>query len=333
VRYEDGAGPETCAESVIAEFAADPESRGLDAVVARGGFLPRPPGKLAAGTYVLAERRDGGIVVDVAMVEAIVNRAEMSHASNLGIPIAARLAERLRVPAFVVDPVVVDEFQPEAEISGYAPIRRRSIAHALSIRSAARRTAERMGARLERSSYVVAHLGSGITVAAVCKGRIVDNTIALMGEGPFSPQRAGTLPLKDVIDLCYSGRFTREELVEELSSRGGLYSYLGVADMEVIEARIEDGDGEARAAVEAMAYQIAKNVGAMCVAAGPDAEAIILTGGLARSAYVTQSLKRRLAHLLPVIVLKNTPEMEAMALGACRVLAGQESPKRYQESQ
>ncbi len=316
-------------DAVVREFLSQHDIRELDAIVARGGLLARPAGKLPGGTYVIAEVRNGQVVVDEAIVRAITEHPESRHASNLGIPMAAALAPEFGVPAFVVDPVIVDEFCPEAEVSGYAPIARRSVAHVLSVRSAAVRMAEKTGAHVEHANYVVAHLGSGITVAAVRGGRIVDNNIALLGEGPFTPQRAGTLPLKDIIELCYSGRFTKEQLFEELTQRGGLQSYLGEHRMEEIEKRIEAGDERARLVVEAMVYQIAKTVGAMAVAVGPDCEAVILTGGLARSDVVVRSLKRRLTHLFPVLVLRDTLEMQEMALGACRVLAGQEQPRHY----
>lgn len=316
-------------EAVVREFLTRHNIHELDAIAARGGLLPRPKGKLPGGTYVVAEVRDGQVVVDEAIVRAITQHAEGRHASNLGIPIAAALAREFRVPAFVVDPVTVDEFCPEAEFSGYAPITRRSIAHVLSVRSAAVRMAEKTGAHVEHANYVVAHLGSGITVAAVRGGRIVDNNIAFLGEGPFTPQRAGTLPLRELIELCYSGRFTKEQLFEELTQRAGLQSYLGEHRMEEIEKRIAAGDERARLAVEAMVYQIAKTIGAMAVAVGPDCEAVILTGGLARSETIVRSLKRRLTHLFPVLVLRDTLEMQEMALGACRVLAGQEEAKRY----
>jgi len=306
-------------EERVREFLGEHQVGSLDAVVARGGFLPRPEEKLPGGTYL----------VDEAMVAAI-ERAEFDHPSNLAIPLAAKLARELSVQAFVVDPVVADEFCEEAEFSGYAPIRRRSVAHMLSVRAAAHEMAAKTGTPIEQTNYVVAHLGSGITVAAVRGGRVVDNNIAFLGEGPFSPQRVGTLPLADIIALCYSGRFSREELIEELTTRGGLVSYLGTHDVEAIEARIAGGDQDARRALEAMCYQIAKAIGSMIVAAGPDAEAVILTGGLARSAFVVRSLKRRLSHLLPVLVLRDCPEMAAMALGACRVLCGDEQPRRYQ---
>ena len=301
----------------------------VDAIAGRGGFLPRPDAKLEAGTYVLAERRDGKIVVDESLLVAI-DRPEKPHASNLGIPVAAALARKLNAPAYVVDPVMVDEFTPEAEISGYAPIARRSTSHALSVRAAARRAAQALGRRIEDMNLIVAHLGGGITVAAVVGGRMVDNNIALLGGGPFTPQRAGQLPLGEVIDLCYSGRFTREELIEELTRRGGLQSYLGEHRMEAIEQRIADGDEQARVVVDAMVYQIAKEIGAAYVAAGCDVEAVVLTGGVVRSEYVRTALRRRLGRLAPVMVFEESLEMEALAGGAADVLAGRCQARRYE---
>ena len=301
----------------------------LDAVVGRGGFLPRPPGKLAGGTYVVAERREGHLVVDQDMVSAVLDHAEKDHASNLGIPIAAELARQLNVPAFAVDPVVVDEFIPEAEISGYAPIVRRSTSHALSVRAAARWAARAVGRPLEDIHLVVAHLGGGITVAAVRRGRMIDNNIALLGSGPFTPQRAGQLPMDELIALCYSGRFTQSELIEELTQRGGLQSYLGEHRMEVIEQRIEAGDDRARLVVDAMIYQIAKEIGAMVVAAGCDVEAIVLTGGLARSQRIRTGVRQRVGRLAPVMLFPGSLEMAAMAAGAVAVLSGSEPPRRY----
>ena len=301
----------------------------VDAVAARGGFLPRPPGKLPGGTYLVAELRDGKVAVDEAMVSAVLEHPEMTHASNFGIPVAAVLARQLDVPAFAVDPVVVDEFVPEAEVAGYAGIVRRSTSHALSVRAAARRAAREIGRPVEDINVVVAHLGGGITVAAVRRGKMIDNNIALLGGGPFTPQRAGQLPAGELIDLCYSGRFTRSELVEELTRRGGLESYLGEHRMEVIEKRIADGDEHARLVVDAMVYQIAKEIGAMFVAAGCDVEAIVLTGGLVRSKLIQTALRGRVGQLAPVMVFEESLEMAALAAGAIDVLAGREQPRPY----
>lgn len=295
------------------------DTQKVDAVAARGGFLPRPAEKLAGGTYG----------VDEAMVSAVLDHPEKDHASNLGIPVAAALARELKVTTFVVDPVVVDEFAPEAELSGYAPIVRRSTSHALSVREAARRAAQAIGMPLEEINLVVAHMGGGITVAAVRKGKMVDNNIALLGGGPFTPQRAGQLPTDELIELCYSGRFTRSELVEELTKRGGLQSYLGEHRMETIEHQIEEGDEHARLVVDAMVYQIAKEIGAMFVAAGSDVEAIVLTGGLARSKLVRTGLRGRVGRLAPVMVFEGSLEMAALAAGAVEALSGCETPQKY----
>ncbi len=302
----------------------------VDAVAARGGLPPRPEGKLAHGTYVVAERTGGRIVVDEQIVSGVLDRPEKAHASNMGIPLAAALAQQLAIPAYVVDPVVVDEFAPEAEVSGYAPVVRRSTSHALNVRAVARRAAEAIGRPLEDVNLVVAHLGGGITVAAVRRGMMVDNNIALLGGGPFTPQRAGELPLDELIELCYSRRFTRDELIEELTKRGGLRSYLGSDRMEEIEQRIAGGDEHARRIVDAMIYQIAKEIGAMFVAVGCDVEAIVLTGGLTRSELVRTALRRRVGRLAPVIVFEGSLEMEALAAGAIDVLSGREQPRRYE---
>lgn len=316
--------PEACTDirhrsAEIERFIATHQIGSVDAVVGRGGFLPRPKGKLAGGTYL----------VDDAMVKAITQRAERRHASNLGIPLAAELAKRFGVPAYVVDPVMVDEFAPVAEVSGYAGITRQSVGHVLSVHGAAEKVAEKIGLPVERINLVVAHLGSGFTIAAVRGGKIVDSNIALLGEGPFTPQRAGTLPLNELVELCYSGRFSKEELLEELTLRGGLRSYLGDNRMEEIEKRIAAGDEKARQIVEAMIYQIAKTIGAMCVVIGPEVEGIVLTGGLARSELVVRGLKNQISHLAPVFVLEQSPEMERMAQAVGRMLAGEEKPLRY----
>ena len=304
----------------------------IDAVAARGGFLPRPAEKLAGGSYLVAEKCDGKIIVDDAIVSAVRDHPEREHASNYGAPIAAALAQKLGVPALIVDPVVVDEFSPEAELSGYEPIVRRSTSHALSIRAAARKTAQDIGRPFEDINLVVAHLGGGITVAAVRGGKIVDNNIALLGGGPFTPQRAGELPTGELIDLCYSGRFTRDELIAELTKKGGLQSYLGTHRMEEIEQQIATGDKRASLAVDAMCYQIAKEIGKAFVAAGCDVEAIVLTGGLTYSKLVRDNLRRRVIRLAPVIVYAGSLEMAALAAGAINMLSGRHTPTRYNAS-
>ena len=305
---------------------------GVDAIAARGGFLPRNETRIEGGVYTVAERREGHVEIGEAILRAVQEEPEMDHACNYGIPVAARLALELDVPAYIVDPVVVDEFTPEASVSGYAGILRRSTAHALSVRACARRAAKDMGRPLEAISLVVAHMGGGITVAAVRRGKIVDNNIALLGGGPFTPQRAGQLPTGEVLRLCYSGRFTEDELKRELTKRGGLRSYLGEDRMEVIEEHIAAGDERAQSIVDAMIYQIAKEIGAMAVAAGSPVDAIVFTGGLSRSPYIRRGLRRRVESLAPVLVYQGSLEMEALAEGALRVLDGRETPRHFRNA-
>jgi len=304
----------------------------IHAVSVRGGFLPRPPEKLRSGTYLLAESTEAGILINEEMVRGVTEDPEKEHPSNWGIPLGAYLAKALDIPCYVVDPVVVDEFSPEAELSGYDGIVRRSTAHALSVKAAAREAALHVGRSLRDISLVVAHLGGGITVAAVRRGRIVDNNIALLGGGPYTPQRTGHLPMGEVIDLSHREGRNQEELIRRLTQEGGLRSYLGEHRMERIEQRIAEGDEQARLVVNGMIYQIAKEIGSQYVAAGCDIEAIVLTGGLARSSFVVNGVRERIGRLAPVLVFPGSLEMRALALGALRALSGEETPLRYRVS-
>jgi butyrate kinase len=297
----------------------------VDAVAAPGGFLPRPAGELSRGVYLVAERREGGVVVDEAIVSAAGDQPESEGATAL----AAALAQKLGVPALIVAPAVIDEFTPEAELSGYEPIVRRSTSNPLSLGAAVSRAAQDIGLPPDNISLVVAHLDHAITVAAIRSGKIIDSTSAEPCGGPFTSRRAGDLPMGGLIDLCYSGRFTREELIEELTMRGGLWSYLGTDRMEDIEKRIADGDEGARLAADAMVYQIAKEIGKAFVAAGCDVDAIVLTGRLTRSKWVQAALRRRVVRLSPVIVYQGSLDMAALAADAIDVLSGRRQPLRY----
>jgi butyrate kinase len=281
--------------------------------------------------YEVARLEARRLVIDEHIVSAIVDHSPLQHASNLGIPLAAALARRLNVPAFAVDPVVVDELSPVAAISGFAPVQRRSLGHVLSVKAASRRAARRLGRDVGRINLVVAHLGGGITIAAVQGGRITDANIALLGDGPFTPQRAGCLPLGDVIELCYSDEFSQEELQHELSVRGGMHSYLGTHDVEEVERRIDSGDEKAALVVDAMIYRVANYIGAMSVALEGRIDAVAVTGGMARSRRVVSEVRRRVSHLAPVLVFPGSLEMEAMAEGARRALDGDEPVRRWSD--
>jgi len=313
----------------IKEFLGANTDRKIDAIVGRGGFLNRQGQRLGSGVYTICNVINSKLRTEHDLISGVRDCAEMDHASNLGIPIAARLAREYFVPAFSVDPVVVDEFQTEARYSGYAPIERRNVGHVLSIRAAARKAAENVGLPFEKSSFVVAHLGGGISIAAVKNGKIIDSTIALLGEGPFTPQRAGTLPQKDLIDLCFSGRFTKVELETELSKHAGLISYLHEDSLLKIEERIAHGDKAAEEAVDAMVYRIAKEIGSMNVVLGNASNGIVLAGGIARSELVAGKISKRVGSLAQIIVFKQNLEMEALATGAFHALLGQEQPIKY----
>lgn len=300
-----------------------------DAVVGRGGFIRCDHCRIRAGVYEVVALDQGRAVLRQDIYRGVTASPELDHASNFGIPVAARVALDLNIPAFCVDPIVVDDFQELARFSGYAPVERRSLAHVLSVRAMCRKAADQLGLALTACKMVAAHLGGGITVAAVRDGRMVDCNNALLGGGPFTPQRVGSLPMRDLIDLCYSGRFSKPELHRELLKRGGLMSYLDDDDMQRISRRIDAGDTRAAQVVEAMIYQIAKEIGAMAMAAGGPVDAVVCSGGLCHAPRVTEPLRERVGHLAPVMVFPGSLEMEAMAHGALRILTGVEQPLAY----
>jgi butyrate kinase len=287
----------------------------LDAVVGRGGIL-RP---IPSGTYLVSEK----------MLDELRHPKEREHASNLGAIIADEIAQRAGVPAFIVDPVCVDEFDEIARISGLSEIERRSLSHALNLKVAARRVARELGKRYDEVNLVVAHLGGGISVSAHRRGRMIDVNQALDGTGPFAPERAGGLPVGDVIRLCYSGRYTYEEMSKKIAGRGGLVAHLGTNDARQVERRIEEGDQHARLIYQAMAYQIAKEIGLMATVLKGDVDAIVLTGGLARSDMLVDWIVERVEWIAPAMIYPGEDEMLAMAQGALRVLRGQEEARDY----
>jgi butyrate kinase len=305
----------------------------LSAVAGRGGLL-RP---VEGGTYTVSE---------ALLADARADR-QGTHASNLGCALAHALADdatRERraafetsseggsppppVPAFVVDPVSTDEFLELARYSGLPQIPRRSLSHALSIHALVRQVVGREGRGLEGSRFVVAHLGGGISVCPVVNGKILDANNANSG-GPFSPSRAGGLPTQELLGLVGSGEYTVDELREMTLRRGGLLAYLATDDAREVEARIKDGDGEALEVFQAMAYQIAKEVGAMATVVEGGPERILLTGGLASSTLLTGWIQERVGFLAPVEVWPEVGEMEALARGALRILRGEEEAKEY----
>jgi butyrate kinase len=291
------------------------ELNSLSAVVGRGGLL-RP---IESGTYTVNER----------MLQDLRMPKEREHASNLGAIIAHDIAGRAGVPAYIVDPVCVDEFEPIARISGLPEIERRSLSHALNLKAVARRAAQDLGRPYTELNLVMVHLGGGISVAPHRKGRMIDVNQALDGTGPFSPERAGGLPVGDVVRMCYSGKYTYEQMFKKLAGRGGLVAHLGTNDAREVERRIAAGDKHAALVYEAMAYQIAKEIGLMATVLYGQVDAIVITGSLAYSKMLLDWIIPRVQWIAPVRVYPGEDEMLALTQGTLRVLRGEEQPKEY----
>lgn len=292
----------------------DVQLEAIDAVVGRGGLL-RP---MAGGTYAVNER----------MLTDLLGCSYGEHASNLGGIIAHDLGQEYGRPAFIVDPVTVDEFWDVARVSGLPLLERLSQSHALNMKAVARAVAARMGKRYDEVKFVVIHLGSGTSVSAHLNGRMVDVNNA-NNEGPFSAERCGGLPASLLVDLCYSGRFSHREMKDMLTRSGGVYAYLGTKDMAEAESRARSGDDRARLVLEAMAYQVAKEIGAQCAVLSGNVDRIIITGGMANSEYITGMIADRVRKLAPVETVPGEEELPALALGALRVLRGEEEAKTY----
>lgn len=287
----------------------------LSAVVGRGGVL-KP---VTSGTYLVNE----------AMLADVKGEKYGSHASNLGALIAFDLAQTLKIPAFVVDPVVVDEMDDLARITGMPGIARLSRFHALNQKAMARRAALDLGRSYEEVNLIVTHLGGGITVGAHLRGRVIDVNDALAGDGPFSPERCGRLPVSLFMELCYSNKFTKEEMTRKLTGQGGLVAHLGTNNGAEVEQRIAQGDEQARLIFQGLAYNIAKEIGGCGAVLKGQVDAVVITGGLAHSKMLVEWVKERVEFLAPVLIYPGEDEMEALAAGALRVLRGQEEAKEY----
>ena len=286
----------------------------LHAVVGRGGLF----GPMESGTYRVNE----------AMLQEMRLPGPREHASNLGVLIAQEIAERAGVAAFTVDPPAVDEMDDIARISGLAEIEWPSFSHALNTKAIARRAAADLGKSYADLNLVVAHIGGGISITAHRKGRMVDVRGGI-DSGPLSPERSGSLPLTDLIELCYSGRFAREELKKYLIGRGGLVSHLGTNSALEVEKRIGQGDLRARRVALAMAYQIGREIGAMAAALQGEVDAIVITGGMAHWQDLVEWVRQRVAFIAPVRVYPGEDELLALAQGALRVLRGEEEAMTY----
>lgn len=299
---------------IIKRLKADGQPIRFDAVIGRGGLL-KP---LASGVYR----------VNAQMKHDLVH-ASMEHACNLGALIADEIAQECSCPAFIADPVVVDELQPVARYSGIPGMERRSVFHALNSKAVARKYAAQKGVPYESLNLIVAHLGGGISVGAHCRGRVIDVNNALNGEGPFSTERAGTVQAGQFAELCFSGKYTLKQVKQMLHGKGGLTAYLGTNDMITIAAEAEQGKEPWKGVLDAMLYAIAKQIGAMFVALKGQVDAILLTGGISHSKYCVEGVTRQVDFLAPVVVRPGEGEMESLAYNALGALRGELEVKEY----
>lgn len=290
----------------------------LSAVVGRGGAI-RP---LQGGTYRVNQQ----------MLDDCRSGYTAQHASNLGAAIAHEIASERNIPAFVVDPPVVDELSEVARVSGLPNMARSSVFHALNQKATARRAATELGKSYQESRIIVAHLGGGISIGAHEGGKVIDVNNCFDSEGPIMPERSGTLPIGTVVEMCFSGEFTQEQIKKMLTGKGGVVAHLGTNDMRDVCKMIEDGDKHAELVYHAMAYQTAKAIGSRATVLKGQVDAIVITGGIAYDDNLVNLLKERVGWIAPVKVYPGEDEMEALAKGAERVLSEVEQAKDYNET-
>lgn len=297
--------------------AASVEIRCIEVIVGRGGLVKPIP----SGVYEVNER----------LKEDLYKGIQGQHASNLGGLIAADMAREIPgARAFIADPVVVDEMEPVAKFTGLPDFSRHSIFHALNQKAIGRMHAMAVGHKYEEMNLILVHLGGGISVGAHRKGKVIDVNQALDGEGPFSPERSGTLPAGDLVRMCFSGEYTIDEILKKITGKGGYVAYLGTNNAYEIEQRVNAGDELAAKVQEAMAYQVAKEVGAMAVVLDGKVDAIIITGGIAYNKGFVEFLKKKTAFIAPIGIYPGEDEMRALAMNGLRVLEGEEELKVYE---
>jgi butyrate kinase len=291
------------------------ELKTLSAVVDRGGLL-KP---ISSGTYV----------VNQAMLDDLKEARRGEHISNVGAFIAREIAEQAGCRAYIVDAVSVDEFTPLARISGLAGIERKSLLHALNMRMAALQACRELGKKLGQVNLIVAHLGGGISISPLDHGQFVDVNNANEG-GPFSPERAGGVPTGALVKMCFSGQYTADDIKKKLTRSGGLSAYLGTNKAHQVMERVNQGDKQAEEVFRAMAYQIAKEIGACATVLNGKVDAIVVTGGVAFNKSFNEWIKERVAFISPkFLVYPGEDEMPALAAGALRALKGEEQAREY----
>jgi butyrate kinase len=289
----------------------------IEIVMGRGGLIKPVP--------------SGVIAVNERLKEDLRNSPLGEHASNLGGLIADDIARSLpSAKAYIADPVVVDEFDEIARITGHPILERKSIFHALNQKAIAYDYARAINTPYKELNLIVVHMGGGVTVGAHHHGRVIDVNQGLDGDGPFSPERAGTLPIGGIIGLCFSGDYTEKEIRKMVTGKGGLVAYFNSNDARLIEDMAKAGDAKAKLIYEAMAYQVAKEIGAMATVLFSDVDAILLTGGMAYSRYFVELISDRVKNMAPVHIYPGEDEMKALAKNGVKVFMGEITPMIYE---
>ncbi len=288
----------------------------LDVIIGRGGLLKPIP----SGTYAVSDE----------LIKDLMECKRGEHASNLGGIIAKEMADELNIPAYIVDPVVVDELDEVSRLSGHPELPRTSIFHALNQKAVAKRYAKETGVNYEDLNLIVVHMGGGVSVGAHRDGKVVDVFNALDGDGAFSPERAGGVPSGELIRLCYSGKYTEKEMIKQLVGKGGYNAYLGTNDARDVEKAVLEGTDEYAILVyRAFVHQIAKDIGAMAAVLNGKVDQIIFTGGIAYSKSTIADFKDKISFIAPITVYPGEDELLALAQGGLRVLNGEEEAKIY----
>jgi butyrate kinase len=291
----------------------------IEVIVGRGGLIH----PIESGVYNINDR------LRHDLLEGVMGE----HASNLGGLIAIDIAKDLpNCKAFIADPVVVDELQDVARIAGHPRFQRFSIFHALNQKATARAYSRLMNRKYEELNLVIAHLGGGVSVGAHRKGKVIDVNQALDGEGPFSPERSGTLPAGALVKLCYDGTLTLDEMKRMITGEGGYVAYLGTNSAYEVELLAQEGDEKASLIQDGMSYQIGKEIASMCAVLHGDVDAIILTGGISHNPMVVEYIKKMVSFIAPVVIYPGEDEMHALAMNGLMVLKGEIKPKEYDES-
>ena len=287
----------------------------MNAIVGRGGLL-KP---IISGTYN----------VNDLMLKDLKESVQGEHASNLGAIIANEIANSINKPAFIVDPVVVDEMEEIARLSGIPELQRKSIFHALNQKAVAKRYAKENSKKYEDINIIVCHMGGGVSVGAHKNGKIIDVNNALDGDGAFSPERSGGVPAGDLARMCFSGKYTLEEVLKKITGKGGFVAYLDTNDARVVEKGALLGEPKAKLVHDAMGYQVAKDIGAAATVLNGKVDVIILTGGMTYGKPMVNLISEKVGFIAPIVVYPGEDEMLALAQGVIRVLSGEEELKEY----